>query len=99
VESQFVSNDLPLLTDAALRGLGIALLPRSLVARQVERGELLHVLPDAIGSDARVALVYPEKEFLPPQVRAFIDAVVAWAPGWLAAPTANGKRSGARRGA
>jgi DNA-binding transcriptional LysR family regulator len=47
----------------------------------------VQVLPDVIGADARVALVYPEKEFLPPQVRAFIDAVVAWAPGRLASPS------------
>ena len=60
-----------------------------LVSLQLERGELAQVLPDVIGADARVALVYPEKEFLPPQVRAFIDAVVAWAPGRLASPSAG----------
>ena len=44
------------------------------------------MLPDLIREEARVALVYPEKEFLPPQVRAFIDVVVAWAPGRLTGP-------------
>jgi hypothetical protein len=24
--------------------------------------------------------VYPERELLPPQVRAFVDTVIAWAP-------------------
>jgi hypothetical protein len=27
-----------------------------------------------------MALVYVEREFLPPQVRAFSDAVIAWLP-------------------
>jgi len=86
IESHFVSNDLLLLEEAAVRGLGIALLPMGMLSPVLERGELVHVLPDVIREEARVALVYPEKEFIPPQVRAFIDAVVAWAPGRLASP-------------
>jgi DNA-binding transcriptional LysR family regulator len=91
IESHFVANDLLLLEKAALTGLGIALLPMLMVTPRLERGELVHVLPDLIREEARVALVYPEKEFLPPQVRAFIDAVVAWAPGRL-----TGRRSALR---
>jgi DNA-binding transcriptional LysR family regulator len=86
IESQFVANDLQLLEAAALGGLGIALVPMLMVTPRLERGELVHVLPDLIREEARVALVYPEKEFLPPQVRAFIDVVVAWAPGRLTGP-------------
>ena len=52
----------------------------SVVSPALQNGELVHVLPDLIREEARVALVYPEKEFRPPQVRAFIDAVVAWTP-------------------
>jgi len=84
IVSHFVANEPPMLADAAVRGVGIALVPRFLVSSQLERGELVHVLRDVIGADARVAIVYPDKEFVPPQVRAFIDAVVAWAPGRLA---------------
>lgn len=89
IVSHFVANDPRALADAAARGVGIALVPKMLAALQLERGELVQVLPDVIGADARVALVYPEKEFLPPQVRAFIDAVVAWAPGRLASPSTD----------
>src|SRR4030095_8994504 len=96
IESQFVSNDLLMLEEAALRGLGIALLPMLMVTPLLERGELVHVLPDLIREEARVALVYPEKEFLPPQVRAFIDAVVAWAPGRLTGPRTTQREPGAR---
>jgi DNA-binding transcriptional LysR family regulator len=88
IESHFVSND-PLMLEAAARnGLGIALVPLLLVRPALERGELVQVLPDLIGEEARVALVYPQKELLPPQVRAFIDAVVAWSPGRLKGPRA-----------
>jgi DNA-binding transcriptional LysR family regulator len=86
IESHFVSNEPPVLMDAALRGVGIALVPLFLATPRLESGELVHVLAEVIRAEARVALVYPEKEFLPPQVRAFIEAVVAWAPGRLANP-------------
>jgi len=96
IESQFVANDLQLLEAAALGGLGIALVPMLMVTPRLERGELVHVLPDLIREEARVALVYPEKEFLPPQVRAFIDVVVAWAPGRLTGPRSEFRNASPR---
>jgi DNA-binding transcriptional LysR family regulator len=95
VEGSFFSNDLQQLCDAAGRGLGIALLPMFLAGPLLESGELVHVLPGIIEADTQVALVYPEREFVPPQVRAFIDAVAAWAPGGLTRQAAA--RSGPRR--
>ncbi|WP_234879297.1 LysR family transcriptional regulator [Sinorhizobium americanum] len=85
VEGAFFSNDINLLCDAAVSGLGIALLPHNLVAPQVESGALVQVLAGVIGAEMQIALVYPERAFLPPQVRAFIDAVAAWVPRELAA--------------
>ncbi len=41
-------------------------------------GLLQEVLAGHIGGETRVAVVYPEREFVPPQLRAFVDAVVAW---------------------
>ncbi|HEY1537290.1 MAG TPA: LysR family transcriptional regulator [Polyangiaceae bacterium] len=80
IEASFVSNDIALLVDAALRGLGIAVLPTLLVGVPLERGALVRVLPERIQAESRVAVVYQEKELLPQQVRAFIDVLVAWAP-------------------
>ncbi|WXA94282.1 LysR substrate-binding domain-containing protein [Pendulispora brunnea] len=60
VDGAFFSNDIDLLCDAAVRGLGIALLPRMLVRPHLESGALV-------------------------QVRAFIDAAVAWVSRELAA--------------
>jgi DNA-binding transcriptional LysR family regulator len=95
LEGSFFSNDLQQLCDAAGRGLGIALLPMLLAGPLLESGALVHVLPGLIEADTQIALVYAEREFVPPQVRAFIDAVAAWAPGVLTWQAAA--RSGPRR--
>jgi DNA-binding transcriptional LysR family regulator len=84
VDGAFFSNDIALLCDAAVSGLGIALLPRRLVSPHLESGALVHVLAGVVGAEMQIALVYPERTFLPPQVRAFIDAVAAWIKGELA---------------
>ncbi|MDI1446054.1 LysR family transcriptional regulator [Polyangium sp. 6x1] len=83
VEGALFTNDIYLLCDAALEGLGIALLPRVMVRPHLDTGALVHVLPGAIQGETHIAVVYPEREFMPPQVRAFIDALVAWAPGMI----------------
>ena len=79
VLGSFASNDILLLMDAAVRGLGIAVLPTLLIAAPLERGALVRVLPELIHAETRMSVVYQEKELLPPQVRAFIDVLVAWA--------------------
>jgi DNA-binding transcriptional LysR family regulator len=80
VEGAFFSNEITLLCDAAVRGLGIAFLPWLVVGDAIESGALVQVLPGIVEADSRVAAVYLEREFVPPQVRAFVDAVAAWAP-------------------
>jgi DNA-binding transcriptional LysR family regulator len=80
VEGMFFSNEIRLLADAAVRGLGIALLPWSLVADDIASGTLVQVLPGVLEAESRIAIVYPERELVPPQVRAFVDTVIAWAP-------------------
>ena len=83
IEGAFASNDVTLLLDAAVGGLGIALLPAMLVGGPLERGALVRVLPEHVRGQSRVAVVYQEKELLAPQVRAFIDLLVAWVPTML----------------
>ena len=91
VEGMFFSNEIHLLRDAALGGLGIAFLPSMILERHLESGELVQVLPGVAEADSRLAVVYLERELVTAQVRAFVDAVVAWSPA-LASP----KRSRAR---
>ena len=84
VDGAFFSNDLPLLRAAALSGLGIAFLPGILVRLHIDAGKLVQVLPGVLETRSRFAVVYPERELVPAQVRAFVDAVAAWAePGTL----------------
>ena len=78
VEGNLVSNEITLLGDAAVQGLGIALLPTFLVGPMIERGELVHVLPGTVEAEARVALVYLDREYVPPHLKAFVEAISVW---------------------
>jgi DNA-binding transcriptional LysR family regulator len=93
VRSAFSSNDVQLLVAAAVRGLGIALLPRFLLGDLLETGALAQVLPDVVETESRVAVVYPERELLAPHVRAFIDQLAGWTPRAQVRPGASRKPS------
>ena len=80
VEGPFSSNDVSLLRDAAIGGLGIALLPEVIVSDALDRGVLVPVLPGILGSENRIAVVYVDRELMPPHVRAFTDEIIAWGP-------------------
>jgi DNA-binding transcriptional LysR family regulator len=80
VDGIFSSNDIGLLKDAAMAGLGIALLPELIIREALESRALVPVLPGAVEAENRIAVVYVEREFMPPQVRAFVDALIAWGP-------------------
>jgi DNA-binding transcriptional LysR family regulator len=73
------SNDLALLAQAALSGAGIAFLPEPTVRAALASGALVQVLKGTLESPTQMAVVYAEREFLPAQVRAFVDVVIAWA--------------------
>lgn len=79
VEALMATNDLGVLHTAALGGRGVALLPLPLVYDDVAAGRLVAVLPERLGGETQLAVVYPEREFVAPAVRAFVDAVVTWA--------------------
>jgi DNA-binding transcriptional LysR family regulator len=79
VDGALFTNELTLLHEAVRRGLGIALLPGMVVNPELASGALVQVLPGIIEQDSHVAVVYAEREFVPPQVRAFIDTVASWA--------------------
>lgn len=61
------------LRDAAVAGLGIALLPDFLVARDLAEGRLRQVLPELRSGDVNIVALYPDKRLLEPRVRRFID--------------------------
>jgi DNA-binding transcriptional LysR family regulator len=98
LEGVFFSNSPAMLARAAVRGLGIAMVPSLAVQDHLQRGELVAVLPGVLRSEARIALVYPERELVAPPVRAFVDWLVARAPAALALPRGGGKQTRSRRG-
>lgn len=63
---------------AALKGLGLARLPRYLLIDDLQAGRLVHVLPDWQVPPTPVSLVYPSREHLPARARAFRDFVISW---------------------
>ncbi len=80
VASSFSSNDVFMLRAAALAGLGLALLPDPLLHDALAKGTLVQVLPKVLVTENQLAVVYVERALQPPHVRAFVDALVAWAP-------------------
>jgi DNA-binding transcriptional LysR family regulator len=75
---RLASNDLSLLTQGALDGLGIALLPKEFLGTAIENGHLVPILEDELGFPTGIWVVYPEKRLMLPRVRAFIDMLVDW---------------------
>jgi DNA-binding transcriptional LysR family regulator len=63
---------------AALRGMGIARLPRYLVSEEITRGGLVQLLPEWQLPPTPVALVYPSRKHLPHRSQVFRDFVVDW---------------------
>lgn len=93
LEGVFFSNSPEVLARAAERGLGIALVPSLAVQSRIEHGKLVEVLPTVLRSEGRIALVYPERELVPPQVRAFVDWMVGNAAAALLPTSAQPARA------
>jgi len=64
------------LRDAALTGLGIALLPDFLAAADLAAGHLRQLLPDVEADEAKIVILYSDKRLLEPRVRRFIELMV-----------------------
>lgn len=61
--------------EAALRGLGLAILPVLTVRDDLEAGRLMPVLPDYETHHGVLSLVRPPTPFEPPKLRVFIDFI------------------------
>ena len=72
-EPRMTCVDFLALRDAAVAGLGVALLPDHSCRRELASGALVHVFPQWRTEDGIVHLVFTTRRGLPPVVRAFID--------------------------
>ncbi|QOG16535.1 MULTISPECIES: LysR family transcriptional regulator [Bradyrhizobium] len=71
------SGNETLLHMAALEGMGLAFLPKWLVAEDIAAGRLEHVMPGHIMFVGKLFAVYPSRKYLSAKVRTFIDFVAA----------------------
>lgn len=76
VRGRLFSNNLYMLLGATRRGLGIAQLPRPMVAADLARGDLTLILPDLLNTRHGLHAVYPPSRHLAARVRVFIDFLV-----------------------
>lgn len=73
VEPRFGCEDMAAVRDAAIEGLGVAILPDHVCSEAMEAGRLVRVLPAWRGLQGIVHLVFTTRRGLPPAVRALID--------------------------
>lgn len=73
VFSRLVVNDLEILKDAALAGVGVAMLPAYQCVGDLRAGRLRRVLPEWSSPETPAHAVYPSMRHLAPKVKAFLD--------------------------
>jgi DNA-binding transcriptional LysR family regulator len=86
VKSRVVANNGELMRDAAIAGLGLALLPEFLIFEALKAGRLLPVLPACRPVSGAVYALYPRDRQGSPRVTALVEHLAAalarppWAP-------------------
>ncbi|MFT3967398.1 MAG: LysR family transcriptional regulator [Sphingobium sp.] len=73
---RLVCNDLMLLRQAVLSGLGIAALPSFICKHDLARGGIVEVLPGWRTTSTVFSAVFPNHQAIPPHVRTLIDFLV-----------------------
>lgn len=71
-----VMNDPAALRQAALLGLGVALLVVPDVLPWLESGELVRLVPQWYGDAGAISIYYPTRHLMPAKTRVFVDHVV-----------------------
>ncbi|KZC80141.1 transcriptional regulator [Sphingobium yanoikuyae] len=92
LRSGIMVNDTEAFVGCALNGLGLIQVPGLVVADHLSTGSLVEVVPEMRSIRWPLSIMYPNRQHLAPQVRAFIDwvteMVTASASEWLY-PTAD----------
>ena len=79
------SNSGELLCRLAARGQGIAMVPAVVAGPYLKRGDVVPVMPKVLRVEGKMALVYPDRDLVPPHVRAFLDWMAARLPALISA--------------
>jgi DNA-binding transcriptional LysR family regulator len=88
IAGRLVTNEAPLMHASALRGEALALLPYPVVSEDLKEGRLVPLMRDRVGGEGLVSLVYADREFIDPKVRAFVDHAAPLLASWFEAPSA-----------
>lgn len=83
LKPRLVTSDLRVRLQAAIRGIGIALLPEQVIAAPLKDGLVQRVLPEWSGAKNNLHLVYPTPRGMLPSVRSLIDYLLIHVPAWL----------------
>lgn len=73
VTGRLTVNNVSMACDAAVAGIGIALMPAFLCADAVAAGQLMPVLPEYRVCHGGLYAMYPSREHMPVALRAFLD--------------------------
>lgn len=73
VNGVLCSNNGEVLRDAAVRGLGIALLPTFIAGQELQQGTLRIVLPNYHAPELSISVIYPVNRHLSTKVRLLVD--------------------------
>jgi DNA-binding transcriptional LysR family regulator len=83
LKPRLVTSDLRTRLQAAIHGIGIALLPEQVVSVPLNEGLIERVLPEWSGARNILHLVYPTPRGMLPSVRSLIDYLLIHVPVWL----------------
>ena len=83
LKPRLVTSDLRVRLQAAIHGIGIALLPEQVVSAPLKEGLIERVLLEWFGAKNILHLVYPTPRGMLPSVRSLIDYLMIHVPAWL----------------
>lgn len=78
VEPRLLTNSVITLRDAALHGLGVAMLPAFCAAGDLARGDLVELLKGCRPPERPVCILFPQRHQQPSAVRLLIDYLSEW---------------------
>ncbi|KMZ11970.1 Transcriptional regulator, LysR family [Candidatus Burkholderia humilis] len=80
LDPTYIVNSWPMLRQAALLGMGIAVLPENYATHDIESGALVRLLPNysVKNADKEVSIVYPGRRHVSAKTRSFVDFALAY---------------------
>jgi DNA-binding transcriptional LysR family regulator len=83
LKPRLVTSDLRVRLQAAMRGIGIALMPEQVISAPLRERLVERVLPEWSGAKNILHLVYPTPRGMLPSVRSLIDYLLTHVSAWL----------------